>query len=251
MKYGWIPSLPDPRDHTWLLSLEERLVPLPAEFSLRGSMPAVYNQGHLGSCTANAISACVQFQQMKQGETEGESTPSRLFIYWNERSMEGTVNSDSGAQIRDGMKVIASIGAPPESDWPYDVNKFQERPPDPVFQDAKKYLAKYGRVTQSAHSFQASVFFHRPVVFGFAVFESFETIGSDGIMPFPNIQSERVLGGHAVVITGYKPIDGHLYFEVRNSWGPNWGDSGYFYMPARYAVTPEFANDFWHINVES
>jgi C1A family cysteine protease len=249
MNYGWLRDRLDPRDHHWELSLEERLTPLPAEWSLRDAMPPVYNQGQLGSCTANAIGACVEYQEMK--EHQPAVTPSRLFIYWNERNLEGHVSTDSGAQIRDGMKVVSTFGAPPESDWPYDVTRFAVEPPAQAYVDARKHEALYGRVTQSAHSFQASTFFRRPVVFGFAVFESFETIGADGVMPLPDPSREKLLGGHAVVIVGYRPINGQLYFEVRNSWGDGWGDQGYFWMPAVYAVSPQFCSDFWHIDFES
>lgn len=249
MRYGWRRDLPDPRDHMWGLSLEEQFSLLPAEWSLRDKMPPVYNQGELGSCTANAIGACVEYQEMKQGQPS--VMPSRLFIYWNERKLEGTTASDSGAQIRDGIKVVATFGAPPETDWPYDITQFAAEPPPQAYQDARKHLASYGRVVQSAHSFQASLFFHRPVVFGFAVFESFESIGPDGIMPFPDPHRERLLGGHAVVIVGYRQINNQLYFEVRNSWGDGWGDQGYFWMPAEYAITPNACSDFWHLNLET
>lgn len=250
-RYGWRRDLPDPRDHIISLTHEEQTTVLPDHFSLRDHMPDLYDQGELGSCTANAIAGCVQYQQLREKEAEGSNIPSRLFIYWNERKLEGTVDYDAGAAIRDGMKVIGTLGAPPESDWPYDISKFTETPPDSAFSDATKYTAKYGRVIQSAHSLQASVYYKRPVVFGFTVFESFETIGSDGIMPLPKINQEQVLGGHAVVIVGYKFINDQLYFEVRNSWGPNWGDNGYFWMPAQYAISPDYCDDFWHVNITS
>ena len=248
-RYGWVRDLPDPRDHQLSLTFEEAITTLPASHSLRSKMPAVYDQGQLGSCTANAIGGCVQFQQMKEKEAEGANIPSRLFIYYCERALEGTTGSDSGAQIRDGMKVIGSEGAPPEADWPYDINKFTVKPPAQAYADALKYTARYGRVAQSAHSFKASTYFGRPVVFGFTVFESFETIGSDGIMPMPDLNNESILGGHAVVIIGYKEINNQLYFEVRNSWSAGWGDAGYFWMPAAYAIDPNYCSDFWHVDV--
>ena len=247
-RYGWVRDLPDPRDHIRALTLEESMTTLPDHFSLRSKMPPVYDQGQLGSCTANAIGGVVQYQQMREKEAEGSHVPSRLFIYWNERKLEGTVNSDAGAVIRDGMKVIGTVGAPAEEDWPYDINKFTVKPPAAAFSDALKYEATYGRVTQSAHSLMASVYFKRPVVFGFTVFESFEGIGSNGIMPMPNLNREQILGGHAVVIMGYKNINNQLYFEVRNSWGTGWGDEGYFWMPAAYAISSDYCDDFWHVN---
>lgn len=250
-KYGWIRDLPDPRDHVAALTYKEATAVLPESHSLRDKMPPVYDQGQLGSCTANAIGACLQYQQLKEKHPEGQNVPSRLFIYYCERDIEGTTQSDSGAQIRDGMKVIGTEGAPAEVDWPYDINKFTVKPPTSAYSEALQYTAKYGRVTQSSHSFKASTYFGRPVVFGFTVFESFETIGSDGIMPMPDFSREQILGGHAVVIVGYKNIDNNLYFEVRNSWGEGWGDNGYFWMPAAYAVDANLCSDFWHVDFAS
>ena len=117
-RYGWIPDLPDHRDYAYAAPVAA-LVKLPALVDLRAACPAVYDQGQLGSCTANAIGAAVEFDQMKQKLKE-VFMPSRLFIYYNERVMEGTVDQDSGAQIRDGIKSVAKQGVCPEEMWPYD-----------------------------------------------------------------------------------------------------------------------------------
>src|SRR5437899_5471581 len=144
-RYGWVPDLPDHRDLTYATPAAF-LMALPTMEDLRSHCPQVYAQGHLGSCTANAIGAAMQFEQMKQGTKN--FVPSRLFIYYNERVLEGTVNSDGGAQIRDGMKVVAKQGAPPElPDWPYDITKFTDKPPAKAFQDAaKNQVLSYQRV---------------------------------------------------------------------------------------------------------
>jgi len=133
--YGWVPDLPDHRDFLFAAPVEN-LAALPAKVDLRPQCPKeVYDQGNLGSCTANAIAGALEFEQTKQGLKT--FTPSRLFIYYNERVIEHTVNTDSGAQIRDGIKSVGSIGAPPETDWPYDISKFAEKPPQvPAFKDA-------------------------------------------------------------------------------------------------------------------
>ena len=117
-RYGWRPDLPDPRDR--IFNLEERISlgsALPAKADLGAHMPPIYDQGQLGSCTANGIAACLEYDAIRQGEAP--VTPSRLFIYYNERVIEGDVSTDAGAQIRDGIKVVATEGAPPESEWPY------------------------------------------------------------------------------------------------------------------------------------
>jgi C1A family cysteine protease len=113
--------LPDQRDHLYSAPLPV-LTSLPPKKDLRSGCPLVYDQGQLGSCTASAISGTIQFEQKNQGAKV--FMPSRLFIYYNERVMEGSVNSDAGAQIRDGVKSVANIGVCPETEWPYDITKF-------------------------------------------------------------------------------------------------------------------------------
>jgi C1A family cysteine protease len=249
--YGWRPDSPDPRDHAFELSAEELSKPLPDSVSLRDKMPPVYDQSNLGSCTANAIGGAVQLEQLAQKEAEGQKVPSRLFIYYGEREIEGTVDSDSGAEIRDGLKVVATLGVPPEDDWPYDIAKFAEKPPQQAYDDALQFQTlKYGRPRHSSYFLRRCLAAGRPFVFGFVVYESFESgIGGDGIMPYP-AANEQILGGHAVCACGYKMIGGHLYFEVRNSWGPSWGDQGYFWMPASFLLDGDMAWDFWTIHRE-
>ena len=139
-KYGWIRDLPDQRDRKFrLLRGTEAPTALPSSVDLRPHCPPVYDQGELGSCTANAIAAALEFDAARQGLAV--NTPSRLFIYYNERVLEGTVGSDSGAQIRDGIKSIAQWGDCPETEWPYDINQFAIQPPQSCYSDAAKHLA--------------------------------------------------------------------------------------------------------------
>ena len=119
-KYGWAPDLPDHRDHLYSAP-QPILAKLSPKKSVQAGCPPVYDQGQLGSCTANAIAGAMQFEQKKQELTV--FAPSRLFVYYNERDMEGTVNSDAGAQIRDGVKSVADLGVCPETEWPYDINQ--------------------------------------------------------------------------------------------------------------------------------
>jgi C1A family cysteine protease len=243
--YGWRPDHPDIRD--FLLAVEPAKS-LPSRVSLRTKMPPVYDQGQLGSCTANSIGAILEFNELKQNEP-GVTTPSRLFIYYNERAMEGTVSQDSGAEIRDGIKSVAQLGAPPETDWPYVISKFAQKPPAKAYKDATKHEAlRYARVPQSQVSMQTVLAGGEPISFGFTVYESFETdVGSNGIVPMPG-PDERTIGGHAVVAIGYKQIKGQLYFECRNSWSTSWGDQGYFWMPSAYVTSSNLARDFWVID---
>ncbi len=243
-RYGWRPDSPDMRDY--LLAVEPAKA-LRRSVSLRATMPPVYDQGQLGSCTANSIGAILEFNELNQDESDA-ATPSRLFIYYNERAMEGTITQDSGAEIRDGIKSVAQLGAPPETAWPYVITKFAKKPSATAYRKALKHQAiRYARVPQTEIGLQSVLASGYPISFGFTVYESFESdVGSDGIVPMPR-PDESVLGGHAVVAIGYKQIRRQLYFECRNSWGPDWADNGYFWMPATYVTSHSLARDFWVI----
>jgi len=139
--YGWLPDLPDHRDHLYAAPIAV-LQALPPHVDLRPQCPPIYDQGQLGSCTANGIAGAIHFDRMKQ-HLQPNFTPSRLFIYYNERVIEGTVNEDSGAMIRDGIKSVATQGDCPETEWPYDITKFTVKPPANCYTDAPKYRVVY------------------------------------------------------------------------------------------------------------
>ena len=120
--YGWIPDLPDQRDYQYAAPIEV-IGALPASIDLTSACPPVYDQGQLGSCTANAIAGAIEFDQMKQ-QPVPVFVPSRLFIYYNERAMEGTVNSDSGAHDSRWHEKRGKQGGCPEDIWPYDITNF-------------------------------------------------------------------------------------------------------------------------------
>jgi C1A family cysteine protease len=183
---------------------------------------------------------------MKQGLTA--FTPSRLFIYYNERVMEGTVSSDAGASIRDGIKSVASIGAPPESDWPYDISQFTVAPPQSAYDAAKLDCAvKYLSVDQTLDAMKQCLADGYPIVGGFTVYQSFDAADlMPAIVPMPG-PNESVLGGHCILIVGYD--DARQMFTIRNSWGVGWGDKGYGYMPYAYLTDPDLADDFWAIEL--
>ncbi|WP_163569114.1 C1 family peptidase [Fodinicola feengrottensis] len=240
--YGWIPDLPDFRDLEFTVA-DLVATALPASVDLREHCPAVYDQGHLGSCTANAIGGALQFDQIRQQETD--FAPSRLFIYYSEREVEGTVGSDSGAMIRDGIKCVNKLGAPPETDWAYDITKFTQKPPQQAYDDAAKHQAlKYQRVTQTVDDMKGCLASGLPFVFGFSVYESFESpdVAKTGDAPMP-AKGEKLLGGHAVLAVGYD--DATSRFLVRNSWGDGWGQQGYFTLPYDYLTHQGLASDFW------
>lgn len=243
--YGWVPDLPDARDYLYSAPLFRFPHGLPTAVDLRPECPPVYDQGQLGSCTGNGIAGAIEFDQKKQGTTE--FVPSRLFIYYNERVIEGTVNQDAGAQIRDGIKVVVKLGAPPETDWPYDIGEFTKKPPVKAYTDAKKdVVSSYARVAQDLTQMRGCLASGFPFVFGFTVYDSFESqdVARTGIVPMPSA-GESVLGGHCVVAVGYDDTERH--FVIRNSWGTGWGQQGYCFMPYEYLMSRHLANDFWTI----
>jgi C1A family cysteine protease len=246
-RYGWVADLPDHRDLMYAAPMQV-LAALPTSADLRSSCPPVYDQGQLGSCTANAIAAAVEFDLMKQNE---DFMPSRLFIYYNERAIEGTVDSDSGAQIRDGIKSVASQGDCPESGWPYDISKFTNKPPQKCFDDAVQHKAvQYQRTIRDLNQMKGCLASGYPFVFGFTVYQSFESqeVAKSGHASMPS-PGEQAVGGHAVLAVGYDDSQG--WFIVRNSWGTGWGMQGYFTLPYAYLLNENLADDFWTIRVIS
>lgn len=243
-RYGWVRDLPDFRDHKFsdVLGVQS-LSDLPSLVDLRNEMPPVYDQGSLGSCTANAIGAAVQYDLRKLNLPD--FMPSRLFIYFNEREMEGTIKVDSGAMIRDGMKSLSVQGVCHETIMPYVIERFTRRPTKRAYTDGLRHnKVQYMSVEQSESGLKSALASGFPVVFGFAVYNSFEgkEVAASGIveMPKPN---ETCIGGHAVLIVGYD--DSTRRFIVRNSWGESWGMRGYFTMPYDYVLNSNLADDFW------
>jgi C1A family cysteine protease len=243
--YGWMPDVPDHRD---LVYAAARITTLPPSVDLRPGCPPVYDQGQLGSCTANAIAAAIQFEQMRQKEPK-PFAPSRLFIYYNERVMERSVGQDAGAQIRDGMKSVNHVGACPETDWPYVITKFAQKPSTRAFKDAPLGKAlSYQRVVQTLDQMKGCLASGLPIVLGISVYESFESqqVAKSGIVPMP-ANSEKLLGGHAILAVGYN--DAEQRFVMRNSWGTSWGMQGYFTIPYAYLTDSNLCDDLWMIQM--
>jgi len=246
---GWIPDIPDQRDFLYAAPMAF-LRALPRKVDLRAQCPPIYDQGQLGSCTANAIGGAIEFDQMKERLPQ-VFIPSRLFIYYNERVIEGSVDSDAGAMIRDGIKTVAKQGACTEPMWPYVVAKFKTKPSTTCYTEAAKHTAvTYQRLVQSLSQMQGCLASGYPFVFGFTVYESFETseVARTGHAPMPD-SSEHVLGGHAVCAVGYN--DTRRWFICRNSWGTSWGMRGYFTIPYDYLTSSDLSADFWTIRVVS
>ena len=244
-KYGWKRDLPDFRDlHCSLVDGVMGYV-WPSSVDLRktGFMPAIYDQGQLGSCTGNGIAGAIEYDMAAQKLNVWQ--PSRLWIYYYERVLEGTVDTDSGAAIRDGFKVINTNGYCSEATWPYDITQFTVEPNAEAKKEAKNdRVIKYQRVDQTFNALKGILTHGHPIVFGISVYESFESdsVASNGVVPMPSA-NEQLLGGHCIVLVGYN--DSKQLFTFRNSWGTSWGDAGYGYLPYSYVINANLASDFW------
>ena len=241
--YGWVPDLPDHRD---IMYGAVRMIPanLPPVVDLRPMCSGVENQGQLGSCTGNALVGALEFLERKDGIPYIEL--SRLFVYYNERVVENTVRLDAGARIRDGIKVLASQGVCSEANWGYDVSKFATKPPALCYKEALGHkVTSYQRI-QTVDEMRACLAERYPFVFGFTVYGGFESqdVAKTGIVQMPQ-RSERPLGGHAVLGVGYN--DSQKRFLIRNSWGEDWGQKGYFTIPYDYLANRNLSDDFWSI----
>lgn len=238
--YGWVPDIPDRRDY--LYKAIRPIVRLPKKADLRQHCSAIEDQGDLGSCTAQALAGNIEFLDNKIDSLYTDV--SRLFIYYNERALIDTVDYDSGAALRDGIKTLKDYGSCHEEIWPYVISKFDKKPPAKCYKEAKSHLIESYHRIETLNEMLACLAEGYPFVFGFTVYESFESkaVEKTGIVPMPR-EGEAALGGHAVLAVGYDMAQKRLL--VRNSWGGDWGMSGYFTMPFAYAES--MADDFWTI----
>lgn len=245
-QYGWIPQVSDHRDQVF--GIEKPVTGLPASIDLRPAMPVVYDQGRTSSCTANATAAALQYA-MRFAKLP-EVAPSRLFIYYNERRLEGTTGQDSGAMIRDGLKACNQYGYIPETLWPFDAGKVTKQPPADVYAAAIGSRIHYYASLDltDLQKLKLCLVHGYPIIFGFQVFQYFESceMAETEWLHLPQ-STEHNLGGHAVLICGYDDSKGAVL--VRNSWGSEWGMGGYFWMDYNY-ITSELCSDAWMVRLK-
>ena len=212
-------------------------IPLPAKCDLRTLVGPleVYNQGSLGSCTANAIASA--YKLMSFMKYRKKVAISRLFVYYNERVMINQVFQDSGAFIKDGFMSMQTQGACLESYWPY--NETTIRPPQICYNSYNAQLDPRDMVK----SIKQCLALNLPVVIGVLVYDSFQSAqaASTGFIPYPNVQTEKLLGGHAICCIGYDDSLNHFIFV--NSWGTVWGNQGVGYIPYAFIANNDLCND--------
>lgn len=206
--------------------------PLPERTSLRSASPPIYDQGELGSCTAEASTAVFEIADLGDG-VDDLGMASSLAVYYLMRLAMGTEDEDSGGSIAGAFKAILAWGLPPEALWPYVVANFRLAPPKAVLEAAKKRRPTAKMAVRVAHDLgqmKAMLAAGHAVAGGFPVSASFmsDRVARTGVMPMPK-RGEKELGGHAVAFIGYDDAKGAL--EVRNSWSVAWGDKGHFWMP--------------------
>lgn len=243
-RYGWRKDKPDFRDQVMQVQAPGLLPPV---VDLRPKCAPVLDQGSCGSCVSHATRSAIDFEVKKRGLPLLQ--PSRLFIYYLAREIEGSVTDDSGCEIRDAMKSVGKFGVAPETLWPYAIEKFADNPPSTCYQAATTHLVqRYYSVAQDLNQMKSCLAAGYPFVFGFTVYTSFETesVANTGIVPMPSTK-ESVLGGHAVLAVGFN--DSTQRFYVQNSWGTAWGQHGFFEIPYAYLLNPNLASDFWTIRL--
>lgn len=244
-KFDWLPDLPDKRDYRYSLSFPlQQETSLPSIVDLRQYCSTIEDQGNIGSCTANALAGNMEFLENKYSMAYKDL--SRLFIYYNERRIEGTVRRDSGAFLRDGIKSLVTWGVCSEDKWSYIISLFKRKPAKRCYTDAKsRIISSYYRLDTlvDMKNCLADGF---PFVFGFTVYDGFmsQEVANTGIVNMPG-DNEKVQGGHAVCAVGY--FEKEKRFLVRNSWGEAWGQNGYFTIPFDYLIDRNLSDDFWTI----
>lgn len=250
---NWKRQPVDPRDRTIRMfrPFFKGVVTLPESVDLRPKCSGVEDQGEIGSCTAQALAGALEYLDIKTHGTQKREV-SRLFAYYNARRMMGPwyIGQDSGSFIRTEVKAALRYGVCDETIWPYDVSKFAVRPGVACYADAQAFqVTQYASVTgatpsETLQNIKVSLAQGYPVMLGFDVYESFMTpsVAASGIMPMPDTTKEVRQGGHAVMAVGYG--DDMRTLIMRNSWGAEWGQAGYFMMPYGVILAGNMASDF-------
>lgn len=212
----------------------------PKKVDLRTKFPPPFDQGDIGSCTANALCGVISYDDPK-------FFGSRLFLYYNERMLGNTTEEDAGAMLSEGIDTLKKHGICAEKDWKYDTSKFAIKPPQKCYQDALDHQALCVKnIDNNITDMKNALSQGYPFVVGITIFESFESyeVFKTGMVSMPQT-GEPCHGGHAVVCVGYD--DDKKLWIMRNSWGAGWGDKGYFYLPYDYLLSDDLATDLWCI----
>lgn len=223
-------DLVDWRDHHYNFA---RIESPRDKVDLRPWASPIEDQLHLGSCVGQAVVGAYELLLNKADRTKFTDL-SRLFVYYNARLLDNAVEEDVGAYVRDGIKAVNKYGVCSEATWPYLIERFANAPSIQSYEDAQQRLIKRYYRIQNIKDIVDALNTDNPVVTSMNVYDSFYELddGAKKILPMPKA-SENLIGGHAVSFVGYD-LPKQL-FLARNSFGTNWGDHGYFWVPFDYA----------------
>lgn len=234
--------------HLQLMKKQVRLLDsFPEKYEVKCGF--VYDQGNIGSCVAHGT--CSAYRIMYNNRFGRDITPSRLFLYYRTRAEEHNLGNE-GCVIDDALKCLESKGVCKENIWPYITSKENTMPPKICYKDALKHRAKtWGKLVANPNmivSIKQVLLTNKPVIFGTMVYSSFEggDVEKTGIIPIPDMKKESVLGGHCMLIVGYD--DTKKLVKVLNSWGSDWGDNGFCYIPYDYITNEKLCDEFLFIN---
>lgn len=216
--------------------------PLQPVVDLRPWASPVDDQYDLGSCTANAVVNAYELM-VNQQRLDATNDLSRLFVYYNVRRLDGTIEEDSGAYVRDGLQAVKTYGICTEALWPYDVDQFTTKPTAECYLDAEsRKITNYQKI-KSVGDILDALNNLRPVVFGITIFDPFLDLNSANAIVVEPLTNKELQdqGGHAMCMVGYD-LEKEL-FMAKNSYGDLWGDSGYCWIPFDYMRT--YGYDMW------
>jgi C1A family cysteine protease len=219
---------------------------LPVIFDLTPKMPPVLDQRDLGACASHACSNTLRYLLQKEGLPVFQ--PSRLYIYYNTRVKieSNPADQDTGVTIKGLCKAVQKYDACDEELWLYDTSKFAIPPPLACYKNARMESDfRYEIVPQDIQSIRRTLASGFPIIVGMLIYESLEsdTVSRTGIVPLPNVQTEKCLGGHAMLIVGYDEGT----FKIMNSWGYTWGNNGFCNVPAEYITDKNLTFELWAI----
>ncbi len=222
---------------------------LPAKVDLRSFMSDVEQQGETNSCAANATAGAYEYL-VKRHLGEEAYDVSRLFIYYNARAIDDPDNiEDEGSVLQSVIESLKEHGACSEETWAFEQEAVNEEPSQEAYEEAKQFLIEDTElVPTDLNAWKAALAEGNPIIFGVKLFGTFDKHKKPGLVPAPSPAEagRESHGGHAMLCVGYSDPD--QVFIVRNSWGPEWGDKGYCYVPYRYLMNEEYNfGDSWII----
>jgi len=243
---GYSPMAARPGAAHYRPSASIRFAKLPPTVDMRPHMTPVEDQGQTNSCVANAVAGAYEYWIKKA--TRQDENVSRLFVYYNARWRDGSQDKDEGSVIQLAMEGLQKFGACPEAVWPFEQKLVLHKPGSEAYeQGAQNRVHDMAQVPMELEAWKQALAEGKPIVFGCALFESFDDCCKRGgvvPMPAPEDVTRGAHGGHSMCAVGYS--DAEQVFIVRNSWGADWGDGGYCYMPYDYLLNPKFNDgDSW------